>query len=105
MKEIFQEIVKMGIPEKISKKLFSRFKSESDRMDYVQEMYLIIMETNPEKLKNMIEKKELANYFAKICLNQITNNKSTFSKKYEYNINKEEFNADRKEYENEKQYE
>ena len=99
MNEIFQEIVKMGIPEKISKKLFSRFRCEDDRMDYVQEMYLIIMETDKEKLKKMIEKKELANYFAKICLNQLTNKKSTFSKKYEYNINKEELKLDRRCYE------
>ena len=105
MNEIFQEIVKMGIPEKISKKLFSRFRCEEDRMDYVQEMYLIIMEADKDKIKKMIENKEFDNYFAKICLNQITNKKSTFSKKYEYNINKKELQTDRKDYEDDKQYE
>lgn len=86
--EIFNYVKGLCLPEKMANKFNSRFKNTQDKYDYIQEMYLILLEVPDDKLQGLYERKELPNYFSQICLNQITNHHSKFNKKYQtYNTN------------------
>ena len=76
--EIFDSIYRLKLPEKIGKRFWSRLKQYRDYDDYVQEMYLILLELPEEKVNSLFYRGELADYFSKICLTQITNNSSYF---------------------------
>lgn len=82
--EIFDYIYKLQIPEKMANKI-RRFKYNMDYKDYIQDMYLILLELDNNKIEKLYNKgnKELANYFAKICLNQLTKMNSQWHKKIE----------------------
>lgn len=88
MKTMLNKIIKLGIPEKISKTFNTRFKCEEDRLDYIQDMYLILLELTEEKINKIMKQGTIEDYFSRICINQIINSKSNFHKKYEYNIDK-----------------
>lgn len=81
--DILKAVMKLCLPEKMANKFNDRFKNTQDKYDYVQEMYLILLEMSDDKLQGLYERKELSDYFSKICLNQITNRKSKFHKIYE----------------------
>jgi hypothetical protein len=63
-------------------------KCQEDREDYCQDMYLILLETPLEKLQKLDEEGKLADYFARICINQLVNQKSVTHKKLETYIQK-----------------
>lgn len=86
--DIYIKIMKLCIPEKMANKFNDRFKNTQDRYDYVQDMYLILLEIPEDKLQGLYERKELPDYFSQICLNQITNRKSKFHKTYETYMDK-----------------
>lgn len=85
--KIIEEIYNKHIPEKILSKV-NKLNSYEDREDYIQEMYLILLEIPKDKLIKLYEKKELADYFSKICINQMTNQKSTTHTKLQTFIDK-----------------
>ena len=91
--EIMKSLIGRSIPEKLARKFASRFKSKEDAEDYVQEMYLAILETmekRQQQIDNLYNEGKIYDYFARICLNQIVNKKSKFNREYETNINKVE---------------
>lgn len=89
---IINKILERRIPEKISLKLLNRFTSQEEREDYIQEMYLILLEIDEDKLIRLDTGNELENYFSRICLNQLVNTKSNWHKLNETYIKKEKIN-------------
>lgn len=86
--KIITEIYNKCIIEKIASKLSNRFKREEDMSDYIQEMYLILLDMPEDKLFRLYTDKELDNYIAQIALNQLVNTQSKFHRLMEDNINK-----------------
>lgn len=91
MDNIFNEIYKKKIPEKIGLMNINKFKEKEDMQDYVQEMYLIFLTLDKKKIKDLYDENKLEDYFAKICYNQLNNIKSTYNKLMENNILKCEY--------------
>lgn len=85
---IRMEVYNRSIPEKIANKERCRFKSNEDREDYIQEMYLTLFQMPDEKVATLYKKKEIYDYFARVCINQLINDKSTYNKLMEHNIEK-----------------
>lgn len=75
--QIVEEIYKMQIPEKISNSIRD-FLCLDDKLDYIQEMYLILMELPEDKFFRLYRDKELSRYFAQICLTQLCSKNSSF---------------------------
>ena len=78
--KIITEIYRKQIPNKIYNKLKRKLPYEEDVEDYQQEMYLILLETPEDKLIKLYNDKELDNYFARICINQLVNKNSNLHK-------------------------
>lgn len=91
--EIIRYIQSMQVIEKLSSKYLHYLKS--DRDDFVQEMYLIILTIPKEKLTALFERNELVRYIIQIVKNQLFNHKSNFSKKFERNIKKIQIQNDK----------
>ena len=91
--EIIRYIQSMQVVEKLSSKYLHYLKS--DRDDFVQEMYLIILTIPKEKLTALFERNELVRYIIQIVKNQLFNPKSNFSKKFERNIKKIQIQNDK----------
>ena len=91
--EIVRYIQSMQVIEKLSSKYLHYLKS--DRDDFVQEMYLIILTIPKEKLTALFERNELVRYIIQIVKNQLFNPKSNFSKKFERNIKKIQIQNDK----------
>ena len=91
--EIIQYVMSMELVEKLSSKYLHYLKS--DRDDFIQEMYLIILTIPKEKLTALFERNELVRYIIQIVKNQLFNPKSNFSKKFERNIKKIPFVNDK----------
>lgn len=85
---IIEDIRKRCIAEKMANKFQDRFSNTMDKDDYVQEMYMILLEMSDKKLEALYEKKEIFDYFSRICLNQMVNRKSNFHRKYETYLEK-----------------
>lgn len=96
---IITGIYKRNIPQKIFNKLKRKLPQFDDVDDYVQEMYLILLETPPDKLIDLHNQNRVDDYFARICINQLVNKNSTLHKKLQTNWNKTEINADTIDYE------
>lgn len=91
--EIIRYIQSMQVIEKLSSKYLHYLKS--DRDDFIQEMYLIILTIPKEKLTALFERNELVRYIIQIVKNQLFNHKSNFSKKFERNIKKIQIQNDK----------
>ena len=91
--EIIRYVQSMQVIEKLSSKYLHYLKS--DRDDFVQEMYLIILTIPKDKITALFERNELVRYIIQIVKNQLFNHKSNFSKKFERNIKKIEFTYDK----------
>ena len=91
--EIIRYIQSMQVIEKLSSKYLHYLKS--DRDDFVQEMYLIILTIPKDKITALFERNELVRYIIQIVKNQLFNHKSNFSKKFERNIKKIAFVYDK----------
>ena len=91
--EIIRYVQSMQVIEKLSSKYLHYLKS--DRDDFVQEMYLIILTIPKEKLTALFERNELVRYIIQIVKNQLFNPKSNFSKKFERNIKKVQLENDK----------
>ena len=89
MKDIIADIYNKHIPLKIYKKIKPYYNWEL-LQDYEQQMLLELYNIPTDKLEKLYINKELENYFAQTCLNQLVNKKSTFNKLYETTINKAE---------------
>lgn len=75
---IITEIYRKQIPNKIYNKLKRKPPNQEDMEDYVQEMYMILLELPTDKILDLNNQGRLADYFARICLNQLTNTRSTY---------------------------
>lgn len=84
--EIIRYIQSMQVIEKLSSKYLHYLKS--DRDDFIQEMYVIILTIPRDKITALFERNELVRYIIQIVKNQLFNHKSNFSKKFERNIKK-----------------
>ena len=91
--EIIRYIQSMQVIEKLSSKYLHYLKS--DRDDFVQEMYLIILTIPKDKITALFERNELVRYIIQIVKNQLFNHKSNFSKKFERNIKKVQLENDK----------
>ena len=91
--EIIRYIQSMQVIEKLSSKYLHYLKS--DRDDFVQEMYIIILTIPKEKITALFERNELVRYIIQIVKNQLFNPKSNFSKKFERNIKKIQIQNDK----------
>jgi hypothetical protein len=87
MNKIITEIYEKHIPLKIFKKLKKYYDWEL-MYDFEQEMILQLFYMNPDKIKDLYQKNELDKYFGQICLNQLTNPRSTYNRLYETTLNK-----------------
>lgn len=76
--KIVEEMYVKAIPEKIANTYYTKFTQPYDRDDYVQEMYLILLQLDQDKLIQLYEKKQLEYYFYKVCRNQLVNYNSEF---------------------------
>lgn len=81
--DIILELYQYHIPERMASKFADRFANMQDRYDYVQEMYIILLEMSHNKLQELSARGELPTYFAQVCINQVINHRSKFNKKYE----------------------
>lgn len=89
MKSVIQELYEKHIPLKIYKTLRSYTDWEL-MYDFEQEMITQLIGRPQELIQHLYDNKELDNYFAQICINQLVNPKSVFNKLYETQINKDE---------------
>ena len=85
--DIILETYNKHIPQKIFKKLKKYYDWEL-LLDFEQDMITHLYEIPTSKLITLYENKELDNYFAQICLNQLVNLKSNFNRLYETTIEK-----------------
>lgn len=88
--KIITELYKKNIPMKVYNKLKRDLPYIEDVEDYQQEMYLILLETPEDKLIKLYNDKELDNYFARICINQLVNKNSNLHKLLQTKWNKTE---------------
>lgn len=56
--------------------------SETEWDDFLQEIYLIILQYNKEKIIGMYERGELKYWLIRVCINQYCSKNSPFYKKY-----------------------
>ena len=91
--EIIQYVMSMELVEKLSSKYLHYLKS--DRDDFIQEMYLIILTIPKDKITALFSRNELVRYIIQIVKNQLFNHKSNFSKKFEKNIKKVQLENDK----------
>ena len=91
--KIIRYIQSMQVVEKLSSKYLHYLKS--DRDDFVQEMYIIILTIPKDKITALFERNELVRYIIQIVKNQLFNSKSNFSKKFERNIKKIQIQNDK----------
>lgn len=83
------ELYAKNIPMKIFNKLKRNFQYNEDIQDYVQEMYLSILDDyTEEKIIDLYKQGKLDDYFARICINQLVNPKSKLHKKLQLNWDK-----------------
>lgn len=90
--KIITELYRKQIPMKIYNKLKRKLPYAEDVDDYQQEMYLILLETPEDKLIKLYNDKELDNYFARICINQLVNKNSNLHKLLQTKLIKTEMN-------------
>lgn len=84
--DIIEYIISMKLVEKLSSKYLHFLKS--DRDDFVQEMYMIILTIPQDKIIELFDKNELVRYIIQIVKNQLFNKHSKFSVKYDRFIKK-----------------
>lgn len=104
--KIITELYRKQIPNKIYNKLKRKLPYEEDVEDYQQEMYLILLETPEDKLIKLYNDKELDNYFARICINQLVNKNSNLHKLLQTKWYKQEMDNEAEgEFDSEREYE
>lgn len=84
--EIIQYIISMKLVKKLSSKYLHYLKS--DRDDFEQEMYIIILTIPQEKIITLFNNNDLIRYIIQIVKNQLFNKHSKFSVKYDRFIKK-----------------
>lgn len=75
--EIISNIIQSNIVEKVTNSLLNTLGPYKD--DFIQEMYLIILELPDDKLFELYNKGQLYFYIVRILRNQAINSKSKFS--------------------------
>lgn len=83
---IIEDIYNEKIIERCTAKYSKKMKGNIE--DVVQDIYMMIMEMDEEKLLNLYNKNELTYYVLTICRNQCTNKYSKSNKKYQTNVKK-----------------
>lgn len=78
------DVIKYLIDKELIDKLSTTFQSQlgDNKADWVQEMWLIILELPEDKLVRLYENKEIDWYIISIARNQVTNDKSKFNRLY-----------------------
>lgn len=101
-REIVERYLKSGLIRTCVECQFAKLKMELGKQqfkeDMFQDLYLILMEYNPEKLKNADENNHMNALITRILINNLWSNSSQFKTRYlklEYNdlddlINKED---------------
>ena len=79
-----EDIIEFIVASKIVEKLANRFSSilGSNKEDYIQEMYLMILTIPEAKLASLYAKNELVYYIISIARNQAVYKKSDFNRLY-----------------------
>lgn len=82
--EVIQYLLDKQLLEKLATTFCSQLGSNKD--DFIQEMWVIILELPTDKLVQLYKDKQLDWYVISIARNQVTNDKSTFNRKYNSKI-------------------
>lgn len=79
-----EDVITYILSQQIIEKLASRFSSQlgTNKQDYIQEMYLTILEIPDKKLVRLFEKGDLIYYIISICRNQAIYKKSKFNQTF-----------------------
>lgn len=82
------EVINYLIDKQLIPKLATTFSSQlgNNKEDFIQEMWVIILEIPTEKLITLYENKQLDWYILSVARNQVVNDKSTFNRKYNSKI-------------------
>lgn len=78
------DVIQYLMDKELIDKLGNTFHSQlgTNKEDWKQEMWLIILELPEDKLIRLYENKELDWYILSIARNQVVNDRSTFNRKY-----------------------
>lgn len=78
------DVIQYLMDKELIDKLGNTFQSQlgTNKEDWKQEMWLIILELPEDKLIRLYENKELDWYILSIARNQVVNDRSTFNRKY-----------------------
>lgn len=79
LNRIVTEIYESGILRELCENIRV---SSNDMDDFLQEMYMVLLEYNPEKIVEMYEKKQLKFFMVRIIQNQYNSKTSPFYRKY-----------------------
>lgn len=78
--KIISDLYTKNIPMKVYNKLKRKLPQTEDVEDYVQQMYLTLLETPESKILDLVQQGKLDDYFARICINQLVNKRSDLHK-------------------------
>lgn len=95
--DIITEIYEKGIAEKMC----NSFRPFIDEREFAQEMILILLEMDDDKLFRLYNNKELDKYYASVCYYQVIRDNSKFNKKMENNLDKISFDLEKYELQDE----
>ena len=76
---IVERIVKEGLVSEIAENLGV---TQTEWDDFMQEIYLIILQYNEEKIVGMYDRGELKYWLIRVCINQYCSKNSPWYKKY-----------------------
>lgn len=82
--DVINTIINSNLIEKLSNTFVSRLGVNKE--DFIQEMYLILLEIPEERLVKLYTEGSLNFYLLSVARNQVVNDKSTFNKKYNSKI-------------------
>lgn len=83
------EVIQYLLDKQLIDKLATTFCSQlgSNKDDFIQEMWVIILELPTDKLVSLYDNKQLDWYILSIARNQVVNERSTFNRVYNRKIN------------------
>lgn len=79
---IIEELARQGLVEEMVKNISGRSSLSADLQDIVQEVYLILLEYDDEKIADLWENGEMRFFLARIISNQLNSVTSPFYTKY-----------------------
>jgi hypothetical protein len=79
LNSVVEKVYEQGIIDEIADNLGV---PSNEWDDFLQEIYLILLEYNPEKIIGMYERGELKWWLIRVCINQFCSSNSPYFKKY-----------------------